>query len=267
MALEPRTVTVEDDDNPELRDMTRRFWFAASLSLPLVAIVMIDMLPGRPISSVLSGRARAFIELGLATPICLWSAWPFYVRALRSVKHRSLNMFTLIGLGVSVAYVYSVIATLLPGVFPASFRGHGGEAAVYFETAAIIVTLILLGQVLELRARSQTSAAIKKLLGMAAKTARRIRDDGTEEDVALEHVQEGDRLRVRPGEKVPVDGEVLEGSSSVDESMVTGEPIPTEKGPGNKLIGATVNGTGSLVMRAEKVGADTLLSQIGRAHV
>jgi Cu+-exporting ATPase len=262
MALEPRTVTVEDDDNPELRDMTRRFWFAAVLSLPLVAIVMIDMLPGRPISSVLSGRARAFIELGLATPICLWSAWPFYVRAVRSVKHRSLNMFTLIGLGVSVAYVYSVIATLLPGIFPASFRGHGGEAAVYFETAAIIVTLILLGQVLELRARSQTSAAIKKLLGMAANTARRIRDDGTEEDVALEHVQEGDRLRVRPGEKVPVDGEVLEGSSSVDESMVTGEPIPTEKGPGNKLIGATVNGTGSLVMRAENVGADTLLSRI-----
>jgi Cu+-exporting ATPase len=262
MALEPRTVTVEDEDNPELRDMTRRFWFAASLSLPLVAIVMIDMLPGRPISSVLSGRARAFIELALATPICLWSAWPFYVRAVRSVRHLSLNMFTLIGLGVSVAYVYSVIATLLPGIFPASFRGHSGEAAVYFETAAIIVTLILLGQVLELRARSQTSAAIKKLLGMAAKTARRIRDDGTEEDVALEHVQEGDQLRVRPGEKVPVDGEVLEGSSSVDESMVTGEPIPTEKGPGNKLIGATVNGTGSLVMRADKVGADTLLSRI-----
>lgn len=263
MALEPRTVTLdEEEDNPELRDMTRRFWFAAALSLPLVAIVMIDMLPSRPISSVLPGRTRAFIELALATPVCLWSAWPFYIRAVRSVKNMSLNMFTLIGLGVSVAYVYSLIATLLPGIFPDSFRGHGGEVAVYFEAAGVIVTLILLGQVLELKARSQTSAAIKKLLGMAAKTARLIRDDGSEEDVPLDQVREGDRLRVRPGEKVPVDGEVLEGTSHVDESMVTGEPIPVEKGPGAKVIGATVNGTGGLVMRAEKVGAETLLSRI-----
>lgn len=263
MALEPRTVTLdEEEDNPELRDMTRRFWFAAALSLPLVAIVMIDMLPSRPISSVLPGRTRAFIELALATPVCLWSAWPFYVRAVRSVKNMSLNMFTLIGLGVSVAYVYSLIATLLPGIFPESFRGHGGEVAVYFEAAGVIVTLILLGQVLELKARSQTSAAIKKLLGMAAKTARLIRDDGSEEDVPLDQVREGDRLRVRPGEKVPVDGEVLEGTSHVDESMVTGEPIPVEKSPGAKVIGATVNGTGGLVMRAEKVGSETLLSRI-----
>jgi Cu+-exporting ATPase len=262
MALEPRMVTLEDDDDPELRDMTRRFRFAAALSLPLVAVVMIDMLPGRPISNILSGRARMFIELALATPVCVWSAWPFYVRAVRSVRNLSLNMFTLIGLGVSVAYIYSVIATLLPGIFPESFRGHGGEVAVYFETAGIIVTLILLGQVLELRARSQTGAAIKKLLGLAATTARRIRHDGSEEDVALEEVREGDQLRVRPGEKVPVDGQVIEGSSNVDESMVTGEPIPVGKSPGDRVIGATVNGTGSLVMLAEKVGAETLLSRI-----
>jgi Cu+-exporting ATPase len=262
MALEPRTVGGEDEDNPELRDMTRRFWFAAALSVPLVAIVMIDMLPSRPISSLLPGRTRAFIELALATPVCLWAAWPFYVRAVRSVKSMSLNMFTLIGLGVSVAYVYSLVATLLPGVFPESFRGHGGEVAVYFEAAAVIVTLILLGQVLELKARSQTSRAIKQLLGMTPKTARRIRDDGSEQDIPLDEVQEGDRLRVRPGEKIPVDGEVLEGTSRVDESMVTGEPIPVEKSLGDKVIGATVNGTGGLVMRAEKVGADTLLSRI-----
>ena len=263
MALEPRTVTLDvDEDNPELRDMTRRFGFAAALSLPLVAIVMIDMLPSRPISSLLPGRTRAFVEMALATPVCLYSAWPFYVRAVRSVKNMSLNMFTLIGLGVSVAYVYSVVATLFPHVFPESFRGEGGEVAVYFEAAATIVTLILLGQVLELKARSQTGAAIKKLLGMAATSARRIEDDGQERDVPLEAVQVGDRLRVRPGEKIPVDGVVLEGSSHVDESMVTGEPIPVAKGPGDKVVGATVNGTGTLVIRAERVGADTLLSRI-----
>ncbi|MCR9077427.1 MAG: HAD-IC family P-type ATPase, partial [bacterium] len=262
MALEPRSVTLDEEENPELRDMSRRFWFAAALSIPLVAIVMLDMLPGRPISGLLPGRTRAFVELALATPVCLWSAWPFYVRAVRSVKNLSLNMFTLIGLGVSVAYVYSVVATLLPEVFPPSFRGHGGEVAVYFEAAGVIVTLILLGQVLELRARSQTGAAIKKLLGMAAKTARRVNDDGTEEDVPLEAVVLGDRLRVRPGEKVPVDGEVLEGSSAVDESMVTGEPIPVEKVAGDSVIGATINGTGGLLVRADKVGADTLLSRI-----
>ncbi|MGH1347624.1 MAG: heavy metal translocating P-type ATPase [Nannocystales bacterium] len=263
MALESRTVSVDDDaDNPELRDMTRRLWFSAALSVPLVAIVMIDMLPSRPISSLLPGRTRAFIELVLATPVCLWSAWPFYVRAVRSVRNKSLNMFTLIGLGVSVAYLYSLVATLAPGVFPASFRGHGGEVAVYFEAAGVIVTLILVGQVLELKARSKTGAAIKALLGMAAKTARLLQEDGSEADVPLDRVQQGDRLRVRPGEKVPVDGEVLEGSSNVDESMVTGEPIPVEKSPGDKIIGATVNGTGGLVMRAEKVGSETLLSRI-----
>lgn len=262
MALEPRTITLEDAANPELVDMTRRFIFSAVFSLPLLAIVMFDMLPGRPISNALPAGSRGFIELALATPVCLWSAWPFYVRAVQSLKNRSLNMFTLIGLGVSVAYVYSVIAVLVPGIFPDSFRGHGGEVAVYFEAAAVIVTLILLGQVLELRARSQTGAAIKKLLGMAAKTARRIEADGTERDVPLEDVVVGDRLRVRPGEKIPVDGEVVEGSSAVDESMVTGEPMPVGKAAGDAVIGATINGTGGLVVVAKMVGADTLLSRI-----
>jgi Cu+-exporting ATPase len=209
----------------------------------------------------MSMRARPLIEFALATPVCLWSAWPFYVRAVESIARRRLNMFTLIGLGVSVAYVYSIVAALVPGVFPDSFREHG-QVATYFEAAGVITTLILLGQVLELRARSQTSAAIRQLLGMAAKSARRLREDGTEEDVPLDAVQVGDRLRVRPGEKVPVDGVVVDGHSHVDESMVTGEPIPTEKQSGDKVIGATINGTGGLVMRAEKVGADTLLSRI-----
>jgi Cu+-exporting ATPase len=260
MALEPRMAV--EEENPELRDMSRRFRFAAALTLPLVLIAMSDLLPGEPVSRLVSMRTRTLIELALATPVCIWAAWPFYVRAVLSVKHRSLNMFTLIGLGVFVAYAYSLIAALLPGIFPSSFRDEAGEVAVYFEAAAVIVTLILLGQVLELRARSQTSAAIKKLLGMAPKSARRIRDSGAEEDVPLEVVRVGDRLRVRPGERVPVDGVVLEGTSSVDESMVTGEPIPVQKQSGDKVVGATVNGTGSLVMRAEKVGAETLLSRI-----
>ena len=262
MALEPRTISTNHDDNPELRDMTRRFWFAAALSVPLLVIAMVDMLPSRPLTALLSGRTRSFIEFALATPVCLWSAWPFYVRAAKSVKNVNPNMFTLIGLGVSVAYGYSLIATLLPDSFPDSFRGHDGDVAVYFEAAGVIVTLILLGQVLELKARNQTSNAIKELLGMAAKTARLLGDDGSESDVPLQRVQVGDRLRVRPGEKVPVDGEVLEGLSSIDESMVTGEPIPVEKRAGDPVIGATVNGTGSLVIRAQKVGADTLLSRI-----
>ena len=262
MALEPTTVPVDDEESPELKDMTRRFWFAAALSGPLVAVVMLDMLPGHPISGFLPGRARAFVELLLASPVCLWAAWPFYVRALRSVQNKSLNMFTLIGVGVTVAYVYSVIATLFPGVFPPAFRGPGGEVAVYFEASAVIVTLILLGQVLELKARRQSNAAIKNLLGMAAKTARRVQPDGADEDVPLGQVQVGDRLRVRPGEKIPVDGEVIEGSSRVDEAMVTGEPVPVEKTPGAKVIGSTVNGRGSFVMRVEKIGADTLLSRI-----
>jgi len=261
MALEPSAPAAEEE-NPELRDMSRRFWFAAGLTVPLVLVAMSDLLPGAPMSRQLSMRARTIVGLALATPICVWAAWPFYVRAVLSVRNRRLNMFTLIGLGVFVAYAYSLIGALLPGVFPSSFRGEAGEVAVYFEAAGVIVTLILLGQVLELRARGRTSAAIKKLLGMSAKSARRIREDGGEEDVPLESVHVGDRLRVRPGEKIPVDGVVLEGRSSVDESMVTGEPIPVEKQPGDKVVGATVNGTGSFLMRAEKVGAETLLSRI-----
>jgi Cu+-exporting ATPase len=262
MALEPRMIEAEQvEQNPELTDMSRRFWFAAALTVPLVIVAMGDMLPGQPVSQLFSMRTRMLIELALATPVCLWSAWPFYVRAVQSVKNRSLNMFTLIGLGVSVAYGYSLIAALFPDIFPASFR-ENGEVGVYFEAGAVIVTLILLGQVIELRARSRTSQAIKQLLGMQAKTARRLADDGAETDVPLDAVQIGDRLRVRPGEKIPVDGIVLEGASSVDESMVTGEPIPAEKHEGDRVIGSTINSTGSLVMRAEKVGAETLLSRI-----
>ncbi|MDO8794301.1 MAG: heavy metal translocating P-type ATPase [Vicinamibacterales bacterium] len=261
MALEPRTPVGEEEESPELRDMTRRLWLAAAFTAPLVLSVMGDMLPGRPLSSWMSMQERMFFEFALATPVCVWAAWPFYVRAVQSVVLRSLNMFTLIGLGVSVAYVYSVVAVLFPGIFPDSFR-EGGEVAVYFEAGGVITTLILLGQVLELRARSQTSGAIRKLLGMAAKSARRFREDGGEEDVPIDVLQVGDRLRVRPGEKVPVDGIVLEGHSHVDESMVTGEPIPVEKQSGDRVVGATINGTGGLVMRAEKVGAETLLSRI-----
>ncbi|HEU5072561.1 MAG TPA: heavy metal translocating P-type ATPase [Polyangiaceae bacterium] len=261
MALEPRTATLEEQENPELRDMSRRFWFAVALSVPLLLLAMGDMLPGAPISRALSSRAKVLLELALATPICTWSAWPFYERAVRSVVNRSLNMFTLIGLGVSVAYVYSVVAALLPDLFPVGFREHHGGVGVYFEAAGVIVTLILLGQVLELRARSQTGAAIRKLLGLSPKTARRV-SNGVEQDVPLEAIQVGDLLRVRPGEKVPVDGVVVEGASSVDESMISGEPIPIEKGTGDRVVGATINGTGALLMKAEKVGADTLLSRI-----
>jgi Cu+-exporting ATPase len=261
MALEPRTATMEED-NPELRDMSRRFWFATALTVPLLFLGMGDMLPGDPVSRLFEPRTRALLELALATPICTWSAWPFYDRAVRSVVNRNLNMFTLIGLGVGVAYMYSVVAALFPGVFPAGFRDHHGTVGVYFEAAGTIVTLILLGQVLELRARSRTGTAIRKLLGLSPKTARRVTADGKEEDVPLEVIRVGDQLRVRPGEKVPVDGIVLSGTSSVDESMITGEPIPVEKREGAQIVGATVNGTGSLLMRAEKVGTDTLLSRI-----
>ena len=265
MALEPvspRPTATGEEDSRELRDMTRRFWFAAAATVPLFLLAMGDLLPGQPISRLVSMRARTAVELLLATGVCTWAAWPFYVRAVRSVKNRRLNMFTLIGLGVLVAYAYSLVAALLPGAFPASLRGEGGQVAVYFEAAAVIVTLILLGQVLELRARRATGAAIQKLLGLAPRTARRLRDDGSEEDVPLDAVAAGDRLRVRPGEKVPVDGVVLEGATSIDESMVTGEPIPVEKRSGDRVVGATVNGTGTLVMRAEKVGAETLLARI-----
>ena len=262
MALEPRAGAATEEENHELGDMKRRLWFAAAVTVPLVLLAMGDLLPGHPISHLLSLRVRTMLELILATPVCTWAASPFFVRAIQSVRLKSLNMFTLIGLGVFVAYVYSFTAALVPGIFPAAFRGEGGQVAVYFEAAAVIVTLILLGQVLELRARSATSTAIKKLLGLAPKTARRIRQDDVEEDVPLDVVAVGDRLRVRPGEKVPVDGLVLEGASSIDESMVTGESIPVEKHAGDRVVGATVNGTGSLQVRAEKVGAETLLARI-----
>ncbi|MFZ5894716.1 MAG: heavy metal translocating P-type ATPase [Myxococcota bacterium] len=265
MALERRAPSAESaEDNAELVDMTRRFWVAVALTVPLLVVAMGEVVPGLQglIESALSMRARNWLEFALATPVCLWSALPFFERAVQSIKHRSLNMFTLIGLGVGVAYGYSVIAVLVPGAFPASFRTEGGEVGVYFEAAAVIVTLILLGQVLELRARSQTSSAIRKLLGLAPKSARRLNSDGTEADVPLDAVQVGDRLRVRPGEKVPVDGIVLEGQSNVDESMVSGEPIPVQKQSGDRVVGATLNGTGGLVIRAEKVGADTLLARI-----
>ncbi len=262
MALEPMTPTgASEEENLELRDMTRRFWFAALIALPLLVLGMSDLVPGGA-ALLPSSPWRDYVELALATPVCLWAGWPFLVRAVESVRNRSPNMFTLIGLGVSTAYLYSLLAAVVPGIFPASVRDASGRVALYFEPAAVIVALVLLGQVLELRARSQTGAALKLLLGLAPKTARRIETDGTEEDVPLDHVHVGDRLRVRPGEKVPVDGVVLEGSSSVDESMVSGEPIPVEKVAGARVVGATVNGTGALVMRAEKVGAETLLARI-----
>jgi Cu+-exporting ATPase len=262
MALEPRTVILEEEKNPELVDMTRRFWMSVALSLPLLLIAMSEMLRGNPVARVVPMRSIIWIQFALATPVVLWGGWPFFVRAWQSMITRSPNMFTLIGLGVTVAYLYSVIATLAPGIFPASFRNHLGNVPVYFEAAAVITTLVLLGQVLELKARSATSTAIKSLLGLAPKTARRIQEDGSEHDVPLDQVHVGDRLRVRPGEKIPVDGVVVEGSSSIDESMVTGEPIPVGKHENDAVIGGTINGSGSFIMRAERVGADTLLSQI-----
>lgn len=261
MALEPMGVPPEEEDQTEYKDMKRRFIFAVLFTLPLAFISMGDLLPGKPVSNFFSHELTRWAELLLATPVVLWSAWPFFVRGWQSIVNKSLNMFSLISLGVGVAYLYSLIATLFPDVFPDSFRSMG-KVAVYYEAAAVIVTLILLGQVLELKARSQTNAAIKSLLGLAPKTARRINKDDSEEDVPLDEVQIGDRLRVRPGEKIPVDGVVIEGSSSVDESMITGEPIPVSKKAEDKVIGATVNGTGSLIVEAKKVGAETLLSQI-----
>jgi len=263
MALEPRTVGAEEERNPELVSMTRRFWVSLALTIPILVVAMADIFPG--LSSRMqfaSPRAWQWLEFALATPVVLWGGWPFFVRGARSLVTRNLNMFTLIGLGTGVAYGFSVVGVLFPGIFPPSFRGGGGEVAVYFEAAAAITTLVLLGQVMELRARSRTGAAIKALLGLAPKTARRIREDGSEADVPLDAVKPGDRLRVRPGEKIPVDGVVLEGASSVDESMVSGEAIPVEKFPGARVTGATVNGTGSLVMRAERVGSETLLARI-----
>jgi Cu+-exporting ATPase len=265
MALEPRIVAGEEPENPELTDMRRRFRICAVLTAPILLLAMGGMLPLRPGAMRLGESPLAgWIEAALATPVVLWGAWPFFHRAWRSVVHRSLNMFTLIGLGVAVAYLYSLVATIFPGLFPESFRDHSGRVGVYYEAAAVIVTLVLLGQVLELQARSRTGAAIRALLDLAPKTARRIGADGAERDVPLSEVQAGDRLRVRPGEKVPVDGVVESGESVVDESMVTGESIPVGKSPGDRVIGATVNGTGSFQMRAERVGSETLLAQIVR---
>jgi len=261
MALEPRTVEIEED-NAELRDMGRRLRFSALLAIPVFVSAMAAEFWPEAVAAVIQPVYRQWLELLLATPVVLWGGWPFFVRAWQSIKTWKLNMFTLIGLGVAVAWSYSVVGVLLPGVFPVSVRNDMGVIPVYFEASAVITALVLLGQVLELRARSSTNAAIKALLGLAPKTARVVHDDGSEEDVPLDRVRAGDTLRVRPGEKIPVDGTVREGSSNVDESMVTGEPIPVSKASGDKLIGATINGTGSLLMRAERVGADTLLSQI-----
>jgi P-type Cu+ transporter len=264
MALEPRTVTATGEENPELRDMTRRFWISLALTAPLFILAMIDMLPGMPARHALPGGWLAWIELLLATPVVLWGGWPFFQRGWASIVNRSSNMFTLIAIGTGVAYVYSVIATVFPQIFPASFRTMGERPDVYFEAAAAITTLVLLGQILELRARSRTSSAIRALLDLSPKTARLLNPDGSEREIPLEQVKPGDRLRVRPGEKVPVDGVVLEGTSSVDESMITGESIPVEKGPGSRVIGATINSTGSLVIKAERVGSETMLAQIVR---
>jgi P-type Cu+ transporter len=264
MALEPRTVTADEPDNFELREMTRRLAWSAMLAAPLFLLTMGTMVVGHGAVAWIPPRALAFIELALATPVVLWGGWPFFERMWASLVSRNLNMFTLIGIGTGTAYGYSVVATLVPRLFPDSLRGHDGEVGRYFEAAAVITALVLLGQVLELRARSRTSGAMRALLGLAPKTARLIAPDGTESDVPLDRVQPGDRLRVRPGEKVPVDGVVMEGRSSVDESMMSGEPVPVEKGTGDRVTGATLNGTGALVIRAERVGADTLLAQIVR---
>jgi len=261
MALEPREITSEDS-NPELVNMTRRLWISVVLAVPMLALMVSAFLPSMPMQHLFTARAWGWIEFALATPVVIWCGFPFFVRGWQSIAHRSLNMFTLISLGTGSAYLYSVFATVVPQIFPASFRGGGRQIDVYFEPAAVIVALVLLGQVLELRARSQTSGAIRALLGLAPKTAKRLDDQGGEADVPLDQVQVDDRLRVRPGEKIPVDGTVVEGHSSVDESMISGEPIPVEKDSGTKVTAGTVNGTGGFVMRAERVGSDTLLSQI-----
>jgi Cu+-exporting ATPase len=264
MALEPRTITGDDWRNPELDDMTGRFWASLFLTAPVLLLAMSEIIPGQPVQKAISQRLLNVIQLALSTPVVLWGGWPFFERGWASIVHRTLNMFTLIAVGTGTAYLYSLIAVLFPGIFPQSFRGPDGGVGVYFEAAAVITTLVLLGQVLELRARNQTSIAIKALLKLAPSTARIIRGEGGEENVALDRVKAGDRLRVRPGEKVPVDGAVLDGTSSVDESMVTGEPIPVEKRAGDRITGGTLNGAGSFVMRAERVGSDTLLAQIIR---
>ena len=264
MALEPLAVSLEPAESPELADMRRRFWIGAGLAAPLFALAMSDALPGRPLAHVLPPVLQAWIEMLLAAPVVLWAGWPFFRRMWASFVNRSPNMFTLIGIGTGTAFGYSVAATLVPGAIPASFRSHGPMPDRYFEAASVITVLVLLGQVLELEARRRTGGAIRALLGLAPRTARRLDPDGSESDIPLEQARVGDRLRVRPGEKVPVDGVVLEGTSSVDESMLSGEPFPVRKGPGDRVTGATLNGSGSLVVRAERVGADSLLAQIVR---
>ncbi len=264
MALEPKTITGGEVENEELLDMTRRFKLSLILTIPLLLLAMSDLIPGQPVQRAVSMGLLKYIQLALATPVVLWAGWPFFQRGWASVVNRSLNMFTLIAIGTGVAYGYSVIATFFPNIFPASFRSQSGEVGLYFEVSAVIVALVLLGQVLELRARSQTSSAIKALLNLAPKTARVMRDGGIEEELSLDAIKLGDKLRVRPGEKVPVDGVVIEGTSAVDESMVTGEPVPVEKSQGVKVTGGTVNGTGGFIMQAERVGSETLLAQIVR---
>ncbi len=264
MALEPEGVVTGPEDTSELDDMSRRFRVSAVLSVPLLLYAMGDMLPGQPFARLVPADWAQWIQLALATPVVFWGGWPFFVRGARSIRSMNLNMFTLIALGVGVAYVYSLIAVVAPDIFPHAFRTHGGDVAVYFEAAAIITTLVLLGQVLELKARSRTSGAIRALLELAPPRARRLTPAGGEEEVAVEDLSPGDRLRVRPGERVPVDGAVLEGRSALDESMISGEPLPVEKQPGDPVVGGTVNGTGSFVMTVTRTGEDTLLSQIAR---
>ena len=262
MALEPRTVAAGDEGDPELRSMTRRFWICLALTAPLLLLEMSHLIPGLTLPHALHPPRMSYLQLLLAAPVVLWGGWPFFQRGWASLVHRSLNMFTLIALGTGVAFIYSLLATLFPSWLPAAFRGPGGAPPVYFEAAAVITTLVLLGQVLELRARAQTGGAIRELLELAPQSARVVSDGGAERDVPLDQVQVGDRLRVRPGEKIPVDGIVLEGSSSVDESMVSGEPIPVAKSEGDAVTGGTLNGTGTFVFRAERVGGDTMLAQI-----
>ena len=264
MALEPSVATLDAEENPELKDMSWRFWASLFLTVPVFLLAMSEMIPGQPIQHAAPARLLAWVQLALATPVVLWGGWPFFQRGWASIVNRSLNMFTLIAIGTSTAFVYSVIAVLLPDIFPPAFREHGGGIALYFEAAAVITTLVLLGQVLELRARSETSSAIKSLLGLAPKTARILRANGAEEDIPIDQVHPGNKLRVRPGEKIPVDGVVVEGTSSVDESMISGEPVPVEKSGGSPVTAGTMNGTGGLVIIAKRVGADTLLAQIVR---
>ncbi|RMH07257.1 MAG: YHS domain-containing protein, partial [Nitrospirae bacterium] len=262
MALEPQTVAAEEEANPELTDMTRRFWIGLVLACPIVGLAMSDLLPGNPVSEILSGRLLHWIQLALATPVVFWVGAPFFHRGWTSLLNRSLNMFTLISMGTGIAYLYSMLATIVPEIFPQSFRRPTGEVPVYFEAAAVIIVLVALGQVLELRARGRTTSALRALLRLAPPIAHILRPDGTEEDVPLEKVRVGERLRVRPGEKVPVDGVVIEGATSIDESMLTGESLPVPKRAGDAVTGGTLNGTGSFVMEATRVGNETLLAQI-----